>query len=191
MTDDWLEWIAYDSREQEPHAKPHRPVTLAALATYLMQPARLEWFRKNDLALSFHDEIKVAVDRVRLVVDRPQDREVDVVLGECGDVGCIGTIIATLPPEGEGETSVRCTGCAQTWTGAQYRKLGRFVEPVEATRPLWVSVPVAASMLGVTTRKIRHLIAQGHIREERFSPRKRRIRADDVANVRDFGTTRV
>jgi excisionase family DNA binding protein len=161
------------------------PNTLPGLASYLLRPTTLEWFRKNDLALIFHDEIKVAVERARLAVDIPTRPETDVFVGPCIEGDCPGEITAHLPRDDEGEVTMRCDVCGHSWSPEQWRRTGQLIDRDAAVRPVWVSMREACEKLNISEQRLRVLIEKGRIREQRFSARRRLVRQDDVIRYSD------
>lgn len=165
--------------------------TLPALARWLTEPARLEWLRKSDLALSFHDEVKVAVERARVIIDRPQDREATVPAGT--HEACGGQVVGHLPPEDDKNRQAvwgECEGCGRRWEAVEFSNLWKQMRPSDVLRPVWVSTADAAEMLGVKDATVRDYVKRGRLRCEVKARGARRVilvRQADVLALRRAG----
>lgn len=164
------------------------PNTLPGLASYLLRPDVLESYRHSDLALTFHDEIKVAVEKARQAVDIPTRPETDVFVGPCIEPDCPGEITAHLPRDDEGEVTMRCDVSDRTWTAEQWRKVSEHIDRDAAVRPVWVSCEQAAETLNVAARTVRKWVVSGRLASEirpRGTRRVRLVRQADVLKMRD------
>lgn len=182
MSTDWLDDIPYEHERPKPHAPEQPRNTLAGIARWLAHPTVLEFMRKHELGRDFHDEIKAAVERCRVAIERPQDKETRTPLGP--HEGCGGQVMALLPPEGKGEASAECE-CGQKWTALEMPNLARHLLP-DDSRPVWVSTAYAAGVLGVSDRTVRGYAQDGRLRCDVRSRGKRRIvmvRQSDVTEM--------